>query len=253
MKLSNAKLSLIFYCILFCGVVICQSATIPESTPVVLRTIPHDPSAFTQGLLYYKGFLYESTGLYNQSSLRCIDPKTGQVVKNVPVPDVFAEGLCRMDSVLVQLTWKENAAIKYSFKNLAVKGSYSYKGEGWGLTTSGSSFIMSNGSDSLYIRNKQFTITKAVAVTQSGKPLTHLNELEYAKHLVYANVWFDNNIYAIDLKTGAVVKIINCNSLVAKNASQSDQDVLNGIAYNDNDGTFFVTGKNWRYIFEVRF
>ena len=152
-----------------------------------------------------------------------------------------------MDSTMVQLTWKERAAIKYSFKNMAVKGSYSYKGEGWGLTTSGSSFIMSNGSDSLYIRNKQFTITNAVAVTQHGKPLTHLNELEYA------NVWFDNNIYAIDLKTGAVVKIINCNSLVEKNASQSDQDVLNGIAYNDHDNTFFVTGKNWRYIFEVRF
>ena len=111
---------------------------------------------------------------------------------------------------------------------------------------------MSNGSDTLFIRNKKFSITKKVSVMLAGKKLSALNELEYVKGLVYANVWFDKSIYVIQPKTGRVIKIVDCSSLVAQNASLSDQDVLNGIAYNSTTGTFFLTGKNWRYIFEVK-
>jgi glutaminyl-peptide cyclotransferase len=224
----------------------------PRTVPLVIRTIPHDTRAFTQGILWYNGLLYESTGLYGQSSLRCIDPADGRVIRTVPVPEVFAEGLCRMDSFLVQLTWKERAAIKYSISGFAMNSSFSYDGEGWGLTSDGTSFIMSNGSDTLYFRNKHFSITKKIAVKNAGKPLVSLNELEYVKGLVYSNVWFNNSVYAIQPSSGAVVRVIDCTSLVAQNGSQSDQDVLNGIAYNEKTGTFYVTGKNWRYIFEVK-
>jgi glutaminyl-peptide cyclotransferase len=223
-----------------------------RSVPFIVRTIPHDTKAFTQGLLWYKGVLYESTGQYGQSSLRSIDPVDGRILKNVPVPDVFAEGLCRMDSFLVQLTWKERAAIKYSLVDFSIKGSFSYSGEGWGLTTNGTSFIMSNGSDTLYFRNRHFSIIKKISVKNAGKPLVSLNELEYVKGLIYSNVWFNTSIYVIQPSSGKVVREIDCTPLVAKNGSPSDQDVLNGIAYNEKTGTFYITGKNWRYIFEVK-
>ena len=229
-----------------------QESAIPRSVPAMLRTIPHDTKAFTQGLFYHKGLLYESTGLYGQSSLRAIDPKDGNIIKNIPVADIFAEGCARMDSTLVQLSWREKAALVYSLPSLKYVRSFSYDGEGWGLTASTASFYMSNGSDTLFIRNKKFSITKKVSVMLAGKKLSALNELEYVKGLVYANVWFDKSIYVIQPKTGRVIKIVDCSSLVAQNASLSDQDVLNGIAYNSTTGTFFLTGKNWRYIFEVK-
>jgi glutaminyl-peptide cyclotransferase len=111
---------------------------------------------------------------------------------------------------------------------------------------------MSNGSDTLFVRNSHFSVIKIIPVRISGKPLSRLNELEYVKGLIYANVWYDTNIYMIDSKTGTVMRVIDCSSLVQKNASMSSEDVLNGIAYNPEKGTFYITGKNWRYIFEVR-
>lgn len=223
-----------------------------HTAPLVLRLIPHDNQAFTQGLFYYKGLLYESTGLYGQSSLRVLDPKNGNVLKNIPVPGIFAEGCAKMDSTLVQLSWREGGAPIYSFPGLSLLGSFSYSGEGWGLTSDSSSFYMSNGSDTIYVRNKQFGITRKIAVRQEKEPLTRINELEYVKGLLFANVWYDNHIYVIRLSSGSVVKVIDCSSLVSQNGSASEQDVLNGIAYNSDTGTFYITGKRWRYIFEVR-
>ena len=231
----------------------CAAAgAVPVTTPVIVSTIPHDTLSFTQGIFWCNGLLYESTGLYGRSSLRCLDPKTGRIIQNIPVADIFAEGIAKMGSTIVQLSWREKAALIYSFPDLKTKGSFSYEGEGWGLTSSGASFIMSNGSDTLYIRNKQFRVIAAVAVRCGGKPLVRLNELEYVNGLVYANVWFDNSIYVIHPKTGAVVRTVDCTPLVSKAAVSSDQDVLNGIAYNSKTATFYITGKNWRYIFEVK-
>ncbi len=229
-----------------------KDRAIARTTPLVVRTIPHDTAAFTQGLFYCKGLLYESTGLYGRSSLRVLDPNNGRIVRNIPVPDIFAEGCARMDSSLVQLSWREGGAAIYSFPSLSLRGSFSYAGEGWGLTSDSVSFYMSNGSDTLYLRDKRFGVKKKLAVTLGGAPLTSLNELEYVKGLIYANVWFNNNIYVIRPSSGAVVRIVDCTTLVSQNASPSDQDVLNGIAYNNDTGTFYVTGKRWRYIFEVR-
>jgi glutaminyl-peptide cyclotransferase len=235
------------------GICICfGQPAVPRIIPTIVRTIPHDPHAFTQGLFFYKGLLYESTGLYGQSSLRVLDPVTGTIKKNIPVADIFAEGCAAMDSSLVQLSWRESAALVYSLPSLRPSGSFTYSGEGWGLTSDKTSFYMSNGSDTLFVRNKYFSVTRKVAVILAGKPLSALNELEYVNGLVYANVWFNNSIYVIQPKTGKVTKIVDCASLVAKNASQSEQDVLNGIAYNSTTVTFYVTGKNWQYIFEVK-
>jgi glutamine cyclotransferase len=253
------KNSILKYCPLTACVLLliilslCGAASAPvRSAPIVIRTIPHDTKAFTQGLFWYKGFLYESTGQYGESSLRRIDPADGRIVRSIPVPDVFAEGVCRLDSFCVQLTWKERAAIKYSIPDFIVKGSFSYDGEGWGLTSDGISFIMSNGSDTLYFRNKRFSIIKKIAVTLSGKPLMSLNELEHVKGKVYANVWYTTSIHVIQPSSGRVCRVIDCTALVAQNGSTSEGDVLNGIAYNEKTGTFYITGKNWRYIFEVK-
>ncbi len=229
-----------------------QQRVVPHSVPVVIRTISHDTGAFTQGLFYCKGLLYESTGLYGQSSLRILDAKDGSIRRNIPVPDIFAEGCARMDSSLVQLSWREQGAPVYRFPSLELKSSFSYSGDGWGLTADSALFYMSNGSDTLYVRDKRFAIKRKIAVTFLGKPLLSLNELEYVKGLIYANVWFSDSIFVIQLKTGAVIRVIDCTLLVAQNAAPSNQDVLNGIAYNSEARTFYLTGKKWRYIFEVK-
>ena len=229
-----------------------EDPSVLRAVPTIIRTIPHDPHAFTQGLLYHNGLLYESTGLYGQSSLRRIDPANGAVNKNVPVADVFAEGLALVGDTLIQLTWKEKAALEYSLSDFKMIGAYSYEGEGWGLTFDGRSLIMSNGSDTLFVRSKSFALQKKIPVTVNGKPLKNLNELEYAGGRIYANIWYDNSIVEIMPLTGKVVKIIDCTSVVEKAQTQSSEEVLNGIAYNPKTGTFYITGKNWQYMFEVR-
>jgi glutamine cyclotransferase len=229
-----------------------EDHTVLHTIPTILRTIPHDPHAFTQGLLFHDGYLYESTGLYGQSSLRRVDPASGKVLKNLPVADVFAEGLALVDSTLVQLTWKEKAALQYSLSDFKMVGAFSYDGEGWGLTFDGKSFIMSNGSDTLFRRSTAFALQKKIPVTVAGRPLMNLNELEYANGKVYANVWYNNYIFEIMPLTGKVLKIIDCTAIIQKAQRQSDDEVLNGIAYDPKAGTFYITGKNWQYMFEVR-
>jgi glutaminyl-peptide cyclotransferase len=223
-----------------------------KASPVIVRTIPHDQTAFTQGLLCYKGMLYESTGITGKSTLRCVNPADGSVVKKKTVPDLFAEGLARMGLELVQLSWKEQTALTYSLPDLSQKGYFRYEGEGWGLTSDSASFIMSNGSDTLYLRSTAFVVKRKVPVTLKGQPVKFLNELEYVKGMVYANVWLTSEIVAIRLKTGDVERVIDCSGLVREAGVQNPENVLNGIAYNPAAETFFVTGKNWPVMFEVK-
>jgi glutaminyl-peptide cyclotransferase len=230
----------------------CQGGQTARLTPIVLKAIDHDTAAFTQGLLYHDGLLYESTGLVGQSTLRSLDPMSGKVLKKIPVPDLFAEGLALMGAELVQLSWQEGTALTYSFPELLQKSYFRYTGEGWGLTSDSTSFIMSDGSDTLFVRSKNFTLKKKIPVTLNGRPVTHLNELEYVKGIVYANIWYKNDIVAIRLKTGIVERVIDCSGLVRQARVQNSEDVLNGIAYNPTTQTFFVTGKNWPVMFEVK-
>jgi glutamine cyclotransferase len=223
-----------------------------HSVPVIIASIPHDPAAFTQGLIFEKGALYESTGLYGQSSLRKINPANGKVEKQISCTDFFAEGLAAMDGKLVQISWKEQKATVYGLNDFSVKKVFAYTGEGWGLTSNGMEYIMSNGSDTLFFRSKSFVITKKLLVRCNGVAVQNINELEYAKGKIYANIWYSNTIVEIDPKNGVVTRIIDCSGLVRKVAPSSSDAVLNGIAWNSKTGSFYVTGKNWNTMFIVR-
>lgn len=219
--------------------------------PTLLRTIPHDPEAFTQGLICIDSNLYESTGLVGQSSLRKIDPESGKVITEIPVPDLFAEGLAFKNGELVQLTWKAGLAIRYKFPSLKPGGVYKYFGQGWGLTSNDKVFMMSNGSDTLYFRNDQFNIEKRVAVTLNGKPLKNLNELEFVNNRIYANIWYRNYIAEITTD-GRVTRIIDCSEIVKRESPSDPNHVLNGIAYCEKKDIWYLTGKNWKTVYVVK-
>lgn len=220
--------------------------------PAIQRIIPHDRSAFTQGLLFLEGYIYESTGLNGKSSLRKVNPSNGIVEKHITVPGIFAEGLVFKDNIFVQLTWKKGIAIVYTYPELEKAGIFKYNGEGWGITTDGTSYIMSNGSDTLYWRNKNFKITKKICIKLNNKPLVNLNELEYARGKIYANVWFSDFIYVIDPLSGEVTQSIDCRILKKQAHLKNNEQVLNGIAYNKTTDLFYLTGKMWPVMFEVK-
>jgi len=226
------------------------SGSVPKIQPVILGTIPHDSAAFTQGLFYTDGVLYESDGLYGKSDIRRIDT-TGTVIQNQPVPDVFAEGCALMGSRLFQITWREQTAIIYSMPSLKPEGTLTYDGEGWGLTSDGTVFIMSNGSDTLYFRDSEFKIQRKLAVTLDGKPLANLNELEFARGNVFANVWFSDYIFEISPQNGKVLRIIDCTNIINMEKPRSEQNVLNGIAFVPRGNYFYITGKNWNNYYKV--
>lgn len=220
----------------------------------VLRTYPHDPQAFTQGLIWRDGLLYESTGLVGRSSLRKVDLTTGSVKQQVTVPQpFFAEGLADVGNRLYQLTWQHGQVFVYDKATLNRVGEHRYEGEGWGLCHDGQALVMSNGSDTLTVRDpKTFAVSRSVKVTQSGRPLSNLNELECVGADVYANVWMTDQIVRIDPKSGAVTARIDAAGLLTP-AERLGVDVLNGIAHDPADQTFLITGKNWPKLFRVRF
>lgn len=220
----------------------------------VLRTYPHDRKAFTQGLIWRDGVLYESTGLVGRSSLRKVDLATGAVTKQVEVPaPYFAEGLADVGNRLLQLTWQHGRVLIYDKATLGRVGELSYEGEGWGLCHDGGSLIMSSGSAALTVRDPAtFAIRRTVQVTLDGRPLDRLNELECVGGEVYANVWTTETIVRIDMKTGRVNARIDASNLLSP-SERSGVDVLNGIAHDPADNTFLITGKLWPKIFKVRF
>lgn len=224
----------------------------PVVKPAILRTVAHDPAAFTQGLIFVDSILYESTGLAGHSTLRRVDPSNGKALLKIPVPNVFAEGITILNGELVQLTWKDQFAIRYDFPSLQNKGTFKYNGEGWGLTNNGTNFIMSNGSDTLFFRDSSFGITRTLPVTLNGKPLKHLNELQYVNGRVYANVWYKDFIVEISPTDGRVTKVIDCSELMNIEKPMSGDHVLNGIAYCKRKNEWYLTGKNWKNMFIVR-
>ena len=225
-----------------------------QYTVHVVKTIPHNTRSFTQGLLYYDGMLYESTGLYGQSSLQKIDARTGDVQKVLPISEVFAEGLARWENRLIQLTWKHKTAFIYNITDFSQIGTFRYETEGWGLTTDTKHLIMSDGTDIISFRNPfSFKTERKIRVTLGGKPLSRINELEYVDRSIYANVWHENIIIQIDSANGKVIGVIDATPLLRMQPPLYGENVLNGIAYNDETQTFYLTGKNWPTIFEVTF
>lgn len=230
-----------------------ETIKVARIEPLVIRTLPHDTSAFTQGLLIHNNQIYESTGLYGESSLRCLNMQTGEVIKSKSLDaEFFGEGIAVFDNILIQLTWENQIALLYRLPELTQVDHYEYTGEGWGITFTGSHFIMSNGSSNLYKRDKSFALVKTMTVTRNGRPLSKLNELEYARGKIYANVWYNDFIFEINPATGSVLREIDCSILVQQAQVTNEHHVLNGIAYNKKTDTFYLTGKKWKLMFEVR-
>jgi len=227
----------------------------------VLSVRPHDPEAFTQGFLIdLEGVgdarLFESTGLYSQSSLRENNLDSGANVRIHYLPPAhFAEGLALVGDRLIQLTWREGVAHVYDRDTFEVEGQFAYTGEGWGLCYDGERLIMSDGSNRLYFRSPdtfELLDPPSVAVTLDDKPVQDLNELEYVGGFVYANVWGTDEIVKIDPASGKVRAVIDASGLLTP-SEQAEADVLNGIAYHPEQETFFITGKYWPKTFEVTF
>lgn len=230
-----------------------EAFTPPEYTYEVVGSLPHDRNAFTQGLIWRDGMFVESTGLYGRSSLREVEPISGAVVRNVDVaPQYFAEGLTELDGKLYQLTWREQRGFVYDATTFAKLGEFTYSGEGWGLTHDGESLIMSDGTNEIrFLDPATFEVRRTIRVYRNGQPLTRLNELEYIDGQIYANVWQTDFIARIDPSTGWLRGWIDMSGLLPPGSGSVD--VLNGIAYDEDTGRIFVTGKLWPWIFEVRF
>lgn len=230
------------------------SASILYPEVSVLGALPHDPTAFTQGLVLRGGRLYESTGLYGRSTVRIVDPAGGEIVASVELDDrYFGEGLEVVGDRVVQLTWKSGTAFIWDAETLAPLGTYSYEGEGWGLCAFEDRFVMTDGTAELTLRDLDtFEVIGRVKVVLQGRPIDRLNELECVEDLVYANVWQTDYIMVIAPLSGQVVARVDASSLQDHLTSTDGIDVLNGIAYDHDRGVFYLTGKLWPNIFETR-
>ena len=226
----------------------------PVYTYKVVNTWPHDRDAFTQGLVYFDGVLLESAGLYGRSSLRRVELNTGRVLQQGPVPpEYFAEGLAALRGKLHQLTWQNQKAFVYDLETFRLEKEFSYDGEGWGLATDGQSLILSDGTDRIrFLDPATFEVKRAISVSDHGRPIVRLNELEYVKGEIFANVWQTDFIVRINPATGAVAGWIDLGGLLPPANRDATTDVLNGIAYDAAGDRLFVTGKLWPKLFEVR-
>lgn len=220
----------------------------------VIRAYPHDPTAFTQGLVYHQGMLYESTGLNGQSSLRRVELQTGQVLKKIDVPQqYFAEGLALFNNRLYQLTWLTQTTFVYDLDSFGALKTFGYTGEGWGLTHDDHSLIMSDGTNQIrFLDPETFQVQRTITVLDGASPVRELNELEYIKGEIFANIWQSDRIARIDPPTGRVTGWINLSGLLSSEDRTRPVDVLNGIAYDETGDRLFVTGKLWPKLFEIR-
>lgn len=250
--MNTIKKNVLLFCLLLCFCQKTQSnvANVVSVKPETIRILPHDSTAFTQGLLFSDGKLYESTGLTGQSTIRIVDTN-GNVITKKYLPEIFAEGCAIFNDAIYQITWKEQICIVYGL-NLTIKKTINYTGEGWGLTSDSRSLIMSNGSDTLFFRDADFNITRKLPVRYNGKPLSNINELEYVNGKLLANIWYNDFIYEISPQTGVVTRIIDCKELVDIEKPDSEHNVLNGIAFDSAKSLFYITGKNWKKMFLVK-
>lgn len=231
-----------------------RRAEAPVAGYEVVNTYPHDGNAFTQGLIYSDGHLYEGTGLYGESTLRKVDLKTGRVVLSVALGrQVFGEGITRMGDEIFQLTWKSRTGFVYDAKTFNYKRRFRYSNQGWGLTHDGKHLILSDGTSQLrFIDPKTNRLVKRLRVTHAGRPLGELNELEYIDGEIFANVWHSNRIARISPKTGQVTSWIDLRGLLPAHLMSHEEAVLNGIAWDEKGQRLFVTGKNWPRLYEIR-
>jgi len=242
------------------GVAPRQAATVPppgSKAPLygyqIQHVYPHDPNAFTQGLQYVDGSLYEGTGLNGRSSIRKVTLETGEVVQRRAVPkEYFGEGITLWKSDLIELTWQSEVAFVYDSRTFEPRRTLKYVGEGWGLTHDGARLIMSDGTEALrFLDPVSFAERRRLVVTDAGAPVKHLNELEVVKGEIFANVWLTDYVARVAPDTGRVIGWIDLRGLLSAR-EHAMADVLNGIAYDEAHDRLFVTGKLWPKLFEIK-
>jgi glutaminyl-peptide cyclotransferase len=234
-------------------------AAVANAAPVygfkVVKTYPHDTGAFTEGLFWQNGFLYESTGLEGRSSIRKVDLATGKVLQRRDIPGAyFGEGIVAWKGKLIELTWQNQIGFTYDLTTFKQTGVFRYPGEGWALTRNDKQLIMSDGTPQLrFLDPETLRETSRLTVTDDGKPVANLNELEWVKGEILANIWQTQRIARIDPKTGKVKGWIDLSGLLDVRSPGPDQpDVLNGIAYDAAKDRLFVTGKFWPRLYEIK-
>ncbi|MES2148388.1 MAG: glutaminyl-peptide cyclotransferase [Pseudomonadota bacterium] len=250
--MQKILIKLLFWAALLPTAALAQ-AGLPVYDFMIVHAYPHDPAAFTQGLLYRDGFLYESTGLNGRSSIRKVEIETGKVLRKKDLAeDIFGEGLTAWKDELVGITWKSHVAFVFDLATFKLRRQHSYPGEGWGITHNGHQLIMSDGTSALRVIDPQsFRELRRIQVTANGKPLDQINELEWVGEEIFANLWQTNYIARIDPASGKVVGVIDLTGLLQSQGSTAGADVLNGIAYDADKKRLFVTGKLWPKLFEI--
>ena len=229
----------------------CSQAQVKEYRPKVVQEYPHDRGAYTQGLFFHDGVLYETTGQWGESSLRTVDLQTGQPVLCKKLSDkYFAEGSVVLGDDMYVLTWTNKVAFRYDPATLSYRQTLSYPREGWGLTTDGRRLIASDGSANLYFLDKDLKLLRRQPVTLNGKPLRNLNELEWIDGKVWANVYLTDLIVIINPENGRVEATVDCTGLLPAKLRTRTTDVLNGIAL-DAEGNIYLTGKNWPRLYKI--
>ena len=220
----------------------------------IVHVWPHDPDAFTQGLIFHDGKLLESTGQIGRSSLRRVELQTGRVLQKVDVPEpYFAEGITLLKGKIYQLTWQHQVGFIYDAWTFEKIGQFNYQGEGWGLTNDGQLLILSDGTYRIrFLDPDNFQVRKTIAVGDGSTPVTEINELEYVQGEIYANIWHADRIARIDPQTGRIVGWIDLTGLLSRGEVHDEEAVLNGIAYDETSGRLFLTGKLWPKLFEIR-
>lgn len=228
----------------------CSAPAPKQYTVKVVREYPHDTKAYTQGLFFHGGELYESTGQTGQSSFRKVDLQTGKVLRKLAFNrKYFGEGSVIFEGKIYMLTWTSKVAFIYDAETLESIRTYSYPREGWGLTTDGKSLIASDGTSNLYFLDGEYRLKKSLKVTLNGRPVRYLNELEWIDGKIWANVYTTDMIVIINPSSGVVEGVVDCTGLLPQKLRKPDTDVLNGIAV--LDGRIFLTGKNWPKMYEI--
>ena len=245
------KMIRLFFLLALCCACSCTSAQVKEYKLKVVKEYPHDVTAYTQGLFFHDGVLYETTGQFGESSIRTVDLESGVPIENKRLArKYFGEGSVVLGDELYVLTWTNKVAFRYDAKTLNYKQTLSYPREGWGLTTDGKQLIASDGTAYLYFLDEHLKTKSKLQVTLNGKPLRNLNVLEWIGGKFWANVYLTDMIVIIDPKSGKVEGAIDCTGLLPNSLYTSATDVLNGIAL-DADGHIYLTGKNWPKMYQI--
>jgi len=222
----------------------------------VVNEFPHDKKAFTQGFEYHNGFFYESTGQYGQSTLRKVEVKTGKILQKIDIDkQYFAEGMTIYKDKIYQLTWRKNKGFVYDLKTFKLEKTFNYSQskEGWGLTHNNKNLIKTDGTERMWFLNLETLAEESYIETYTNnRKAENLNELEFVKGKIYANLWQKNSILIVDPKNGAIEGIVNLKGLQSKAGQKGDDNVLNGIAYDEENNRLFVTGKKWNKVFEIK-